>query len=333
MTFKNSIQSLACRKGSFLPILICWAALCFSASHGQEIELDQSDQQTPLAWEFKQGDQFQVKTTKLSKRTSTLDSRISTIRSDVTIEFSWTVDSVDKSGTATITQELTKLSIDIGDPAVPSQAITYASDDVPADLPTAMRKLQKKTKPLIGLKCVLEMSKNGETKSIQLAADSQKKLEKLSNAPKLKALLSKESLKDIVGGSFLNAIPADSYESGDWATTTEFESGSGSFGEIYIDNDFSAGSEETIKGRKQIKVKIDSTLRPKKADAEMPKAKNEISQSLTSYAGSGWITFDVDGGYFSGSQFKAQIKSERQYREKKILTSLEKESRIEIEKK
>ena len=159
MIFRFSTQLLRHRKGNSLLILLCWSALCLSASHAQE---------TSLAWKFEQGDQFDVKTTKVSERTSTLDSRISTIRSEVTLEFSWTVNSVDDAGNATITQELTRFSIDIGDPAVPVQAITYASDDVPADLPSTMRKLQRKSKPLIGLKCVLKMGSSGEITSVQL---------------------------------------------------------------------------------------------------------------------------------------------------------------------
>ena len=84
-----------------------------------------------------------------------------------------------------------------------------------------------------------------------------------------------------------------------------------------------------------MKFTVASSLTPTKTDDALkePRAKNEISQSLISFAGNGSITFDVDGGYFSGSQFKTEIESERQYREKVIMTSLEDETRIKIEKK
>ena len=100
MTFSNSILWLGRRIACSLVALICWATLSLSASHAQD---------TP-AWKFNQGDQFRVETTKLSERTSTLDSRIAATLSDVTIEFDWTVKSVDDSGTATITQEVKKFS-------------------------------------------------------------------------------------------------------------------------------------------------------------------------------------------------------------------------------
>jgi len=305
-----------------LLVFICWTTLCLSATYAQE---------TSLAWKFKPGDQFQVETTKLSKRTSTLDSRISTIRSNVTLEFNWTVDSVDDSGTATITQELTSFSIDVRDPAVPLQAITYGSADAPADLPSPMRKLQRKSKPLIGLKCILKMASNGAVSSVQLNADSQQKLEKLSNAPNLKALFSKASLEKLSNDFSLNAVPADATASG-WSKT---EIQQGGFGDVSIDHNFSVGPVETIKGRKLIEIKVASALTPTEPSeaTQKPKAKNEISQSLVSVAGNGSITFDEDGGYFSASQFQAQIKSERQYREKVIVTSLENETRIKIEKK
>ena len=322
MTFRNSIQLLDRSTRCILLVLTCWVSLWISVSHAQE---------TPLAWKFKQGDQFQVETTKLSKRTSTLDSRITTVRSSVIIEFSWTVDSVDDSGAATLTQELTKFSIDIGDPAVPLQAITYASDDAPADLPTAMRKLQRKSKSMIGLKCILEMNSNGEITSVQLAPESEKKLDKLTNAPNLKALFSKESLEKLSADFSLNAVPADATTTG-WSKT---EVKRGGLGDISIDHKFSVSPAETIKGRKLIEVTVASSLTPTEAEGSLEnlKAKNEISQSLISFAGTGAITFDQDGGYFSGSQFKTEIESERQYREKVILTSLKDETRIKIEKK
>ena len=305
-------------------VLLCWAALCLSASHAQE---------TSLSWKLKQGDQFRVETTKLSKRTSKLDSRISTVRSKVTIEFNWAVDSIDDAGNATITQEVTRFSIDIGDPAVPLQAITYASDDLPADLTTAMRKLQRKSKPLVGLKCIVAMTKNGEITSVQLDSDSDKKLEKLTNAPNLKALFSKESLEKISRDFSLNAVPVSADPTG-WSKT---EIRSGSFGDVSIDHKFSVGPAETIKGRKLIQIDIVSSLNQNATatdvDTKKPREKSKISQSLLSYAGSGAITFDQDGGYFSGSQFQTKIKSERQYREKVIMTSLENETRIKIEKK
>ena len=315
MTFRNSTQLLGHRKRNFSLVILCWAALCSSVSHAQEAS---------LAWKFKQGDKFTVKTTKLSKRTSSLDSRISTIFSDVTLEFDWTVDSVDDAGSAKITQELTRFSIDIGDPAVPIQAITYASDDDPADIPFAMRKLQRKSKPLIGLKCLLKMTSSGEITSVELDSESLKKLDKLTNAPNLKALFSKESLEKINLDLSLNAVPPDATPAG-WSKT---EVQRGGFGDVSIDHKFSVGSAETIKGRKLIEIDITSSLTPIETDdpTKKPKAKNEISQSLKSYSGNGTITFDQDGGYFSGNQFLAKIKSERQYREKLIKTSLEDET-------
>ena len=288
-------------------------------------------QETKLAWQFKQGDQFQVETTKLSERTSTLDSRIAKMLTDVVIQFDWTVDSVDADGNATITQELKRFSISIGDPAVPTQAIEYSSDIAPAELPSAMRKLQRKAKPLIGLKCVLEMTSNGQITSVRIDAESQKKLAKLEKAPNLQALFSKESLEKITSDLFLTAIPADADPKG-WSTTETRDSG---LGEISIDHKFSVGPSETVKGRKLINVDVASNLTPlaDETTKEEPAAKNEISQSLKSLTGNGSLVFDVDGGYFSSSQFKTKIRSERQYREKLIFTSVENETRIKIEKK
>ena len=322
MILKNTLLLIGrpCRYA--LLILLC--GFVFSVSSGQA-------QETKFAWQFKQGDQFQVETTKLSKRTSTLDSRITVTLSNVVIQFDWTVESVDDAGTATVTQELTGFSIDIGDPAVPHQAIAYASDAVPADLSSAMRKLQRKSKPLIGLKCDLKIASTGEITSIRLDADSQKKLGKLENAPNLQALFSEESLQKISRDFSLTAVPAEANAT-NWSKQETRQSG---FGEISIDHQFSAGPAETMKGRKLINVDVVSKLTPAQADiaAKKPAAKNEISQSLVSFAGNGSITFDADGGYFSNSQFETKIKSERKYREKVILTSLENETRIKIEKK
>ena len=321
MTPKPPLQSLGHLTANAL-LLLCWITLGSASSHAQE---------TKLAWRFKQGDQFQVETTKLSERTSMLDSRIAIMLTDVVLQFDWTVDSVNANGNATITQELKRFSVSIGDPAVPVQAIEYSSDVAPAELTSAMRKLQRKAKPLIGLKCVLEMASNGQITSVRIDAESQKKLAKLKNSPNLQALFSKESLEKITNDLSLATIPADADPTG-WSKTEKQDSG---LGEISIDHKFSAGPSETVKGRKLIKIDVASNLTPLADDAaeKEPPAKNEISQTLTSLTGNGSLVYDVDGGYFSSSQFKTKIKSERQYREKLILTSVENETRIKIEKK
>ena len=194
-----------------------------------------------------------------------------------------------------------------------------------------MRKLQRKSKPLVGLKCTLTMASNGEIKSVLLDADSEKNLEKLTNAPNLKALFSKELLENFSDDFLLNSIPADARSAG-WSKT---QIQRGGFGEVSINHKFSISPAETIKGRKSIEITVASSLTPSETEdtAEKPKAKNKISQSLASFTGSGSIIFDQDDGYFSSSQFKTSIKSKRQYREKVITTSLENETRIKIEKK
>jgi len=322
MTQKLPRQLIGHITANALLLMLCWAILGANSSHAQE---------TKLAWEFKQGDQFQVETTKLSERTSMLDSRITKMLTDVVLRFDWTVDSVDADGNATITQELKRFSISVGDPAVPEQAIEYSSDIPPVELTAKMRKLQRKAKPLVGLKCVLEMAGNGQITSVRLDAESQKKLAKLAKAPNLQALFSQESLERITSDLSLTAIPADADAAG-WSKTETQDS---DMGEISIDHKFSVGSSETVKGRKLIKVDIVSNLTPSADDdvEKEPAAKNEITQTLTSLTGNGSLIFDVDGGYFSSSQFKTKIKSERQYREKVILTSVENETRIKIDKK
>ena len=175
------------------------------------------------------------------------------------------------------------------------------------------------------------MASNGQITSIRLDAESQKKLVKLKNAPNLQALFSKESLEKITNDISLTAIPADATPEG-WSKTETRDRG---LGEISIDHKFSAGPSETIKGRKLININIVSNLTPSAVAAAEKEstAKNEISQTLTSLTGNGSLIFDVDGGYFSSSLFKTKIKSERKYREKLILTSVENETRIKIEKK
>ena len=175
---------------------------------------------------------------------------------DVVLQFEWTVDLVDAAGNATITQELKRFSVSIGDPAVPTQAIEYASDIAPAELPSAMRKLQRKAKPLIGLKCVLEMTSSGQITSVRIDAESQKKLAKLEKAPNLQALFSKESLEKIANDLSLTAISADADTAG-WFKKETRDSG---LGEVTVEHVFSVGPSETVKGRKLVSVDVVSSL-------------------------------------------------------------------------
>jgi len=267
MNPKPPFQSLGHVTVRALLLLLCWTTLGSASSYAQE---------TKLAWKFKQGDQFQVETTKLSERTSTLDSRLAKVFSDVVLQFDWTVDSVDSDGNATITQELKRFSISIGDPAVPAQAIEYSSDAAPAELPSAMRKFQRKAKPLIGLKCVLQMTSNGQVTSVSIDAESQKKLAKLEKAPNLQALFSKESLEKITSDLSLTAIPDDAAPAG-WSKKETRDSG---LGEVSIDHTFSVGASETVKGRKLVNVDVVSSLLSSADDTteNEPAANHAVSQ-------------------------------------------------------
>jgi hypothetical protein len=292
------------------------------------------------AWEFKTGDRFTVTTTKSVKRTSKLDSRVTTVESDVELQFAWNVIDVSENGNAKIEQSLEKFSIRVGDPAVPRQAIAFASDSNPQELSPALRKLQRRAKPMIGLATKFSMQTKGTIQDIVLSDESVAKLKKLDDSPRLQALFDESVLKQSMSSFSLNAVPAE-LVGGRWSKRENKNDGT------IVQHEFVLGDAVQIKDRKMATISVTTTQVLPKKDSPVEGAgsrsepekeekatdKNQIVQNVISVLGNGKINFDTEARYFPSSEYISTIVSERKYREKILSTTVKSSTRMKIEKR
>lgn len=312
--FAASLMSLA---------LVC--GLSFFA--GQSAQA-QTEADVP-AWKIEQADEFSVLVTKQVRRTAKLNSKVTVVESEVGLRFDWKVVEVSQEGEAKVEQVLTRYSIQVGDPAVPRQAIAFASDDQPADLAVAIRKLQRRTKPLVGLKSTFLMKANGQIRDVVLADESKAKLEKLEDSPQVQSLLDEDALREAMSAFTLNVVP-DKMDAGRWSRSDVKDDGS------EIKHEFQLNDPVQIKNRAIATIEVKSTMLDSgdsNSDDDQAEAKkNQILQTLVSLTGSGQVDFDVEAGYFPNSSYTSTAVSERKYREKTIKTTVESSTQIKIEK-
>jgi hypothetical protein len=312
-----------------MPMAVVWLSLGLFCGLIVFVSENAQAQGDVPAWKFKTADAFTVAVTKQVQRTAKLNSKVTVVESEVGLLFDWKVVEVSDEGTAKIEQELTRYSIRVGDPAVPRQAISFASDDPPSALAVPIRKLQRRTKPLIGLKSTFSMSASGAISDVVLADESKSKLKKLEDSPQVQSLLDEDALREAMSAFNLNVMPNE-VNAGKWSRSEVKNDGA------EIQHDFRLGDPVQIKDRSIVAIEVKSKMAEsngsKLADKKLEAKKNQILQTFVSLAGSGQVDFDVEAGYFPNSKYLSTAVSERKYREKTILTTVESSTQMKIEK-
>ena len=315
---------------SLLANLMAWAvAFVLGADLSQEVSAQDADKSSSaIAWRLEDGDEFQVKVTQSSNRKSQLDSRITVIESKVDLDFDWRVTAVADDGLATIEQVLKRFSVNVVDPAVPGQAVQYASDADQSQLSSAMRKLLRKSKPLIGLKCEFQMLPNGKIESVQLSESAKSTLAKLPVTSKLRTLFSGDSLEKTLSQVSL-VLPADAKPGKQWKSQDATDT---AFGNVELVHSYEIGTPDA-RGLVEVVSQVKRQTENGGDDADDEQAANESQLNLLSLAGGGSMSFDVQDGYFKSSQSQRTVSTSRKYREKTILTTVKSETQFKIQKK
>lgn len=278
------------------------------------------------AWKLKLGDHFVVSVVKQVQRTAQLNSKVTVVQSEVQLRFDWKIVEVAQDGTAKIRQVLEQYAISVGDPAVPRQAVAFASDDSPQKLTPAIRKLHRRTKPLVGLESTFSMTAKGEIRDVVLSDESVAELNKLEDSPQVQALLNEGALEEAMRSFSMNAMP-EKMEAGRWSRRESQGSG------VEVQHSFQLNDAVQIKNKKIATIDVQSSLLSSGDANEKTKAKkNQVLQTVISLDGTGGFDFDVDAGYFPSSEYRSTVVAERKYREKIIQTTVVSTTKMKIEK-
>ncbi|MFK7766906.1 MAG: DUF6263 family protein [Mariniblastus sp.] len=302
-----------------------FALLAFALNLICQVQI--ANAQQDLKWQLTTGDQFTVTLVQTSDSKTNVDSRATEMNSSSTIVMDWNVTKVADNGDATIQQELVSIKVDVGDPAIPAQAVAYntASEEKPSK---TSRTLLKQVRPLIGLKFDVVMSARGEIKEVTLPQATADAIVKLPDAMKLKNLFSEKGLKDILGTSAI-VLPEGNLKSGEsWKEESSLVTPFGQFNRV---RKYTFNGMKTVDGHELAEFTLDATMEKieETGAAQTPESIGKLLKS----AGSGILRLDVEGGYFTSSKINNEVQTERPYREKMITSVLTNEIQMRVEKK
>ena len=282
-----------------------------------------------LKWNLQPGERFEVRLVQNSTSKTNVDTRETSMNNSTTIVMDWEVSKVAENGDATIEQSLKSIRLHVGDPAVPSQAISYdtASQD---KVSKESRKLLKQVIPLIGLRFDVVMSPQGEIKNVSTPQATQDALNLLPATARLRALFSDRGLKDILGASVV-VLPAQALKPGDdWTTESVTPT---AFGDFNRKRSYTFVGIKKNDGREFAEFNLKATMEPANR-GNVSKAKGaSLKGSLTSFSGTGQLMLDIQGGYFFSSNVENRVESEKPYREKTINTVATNQIEMSILKK
>lgn len=285
-----------------------------------------------LKWNLQPGDQFMATVTQESTTTTTVDKRTTKIESQTAITMEWTVqdsaESKNKSDTDAnndnnflIQQKITAVEIAIGDPAVPSQAISINTSEPSVAASKTSKNMLKQIQPLVGLTFAVTMSPRGEIVSIAVPEPTKKTLAELPAGLQLNDLFSQPGLTTAWQQATL-LLPNPSVQSGDeWETTANVNNAFGEFEQVRT---MTWADTERLNQTERAVIELQSVLKPKSPDP------TKASGNLISFRETGRLNFDISDGYFASSEITSETKSSVPYHETTIVTTIRDARRMNL---
>lgn len=288
-------------------------------------------QSEPMNWTFAVGDRFEVSLSQSSTASNKLESRKTSIKNTTKLKMSWEVKSV-ADRIATIEQAILRISLDVNNPAIPSQAIaldTSASEEEAKEYSKSSKALLKQIKPLIGLKFNVAMASTGEIQEVTLPPESAEVINQLPDTVRIRRLFSPEGLNQVLGASAV-VFPEKPMETG--TSWTEEKSAATPLGEFTRKRAYTVVGKKTLDGQELTEIRMEPTLVSVEAAKEGGSVESSLDAKLISFSGSGTLLVDAKDGYLKSSSFENELKSERPYREKVIETVVKNQIQMTINK-
>lgn len=314
-------------KLNLLALMLAVVFLCLSS--------ELSAQSKPLKWKLAAGDRFEVTLNQTSSADSRIDSRKTLIENATTLKMNWDVQSVVK-GTATIAQSFQGISLNVSNPAIPSQAVAFdtaATDPEVKEFSKPSKAMLKQIKPLIGLKFIVTMAASGEIKEVTLPPATADVINQLPDTVRIRQLFSPQGLSEILGASAI-VFPGKPVESGE--SWTDKKPVTTPLGEFSRDRNYTVVGKASDAGDDVVEISMEPSMTPQQPAAgetdEEKSVESSLDSKLISFSGSGKLLFDTNEGYLKSSEFENELKSERPYREKTIETVVKNQIRMTISK-
>jgi len=274
---------------------------------------------TLLRWKLREGQGFQVQVVQNSKTETTVNDRTVKMSLDMRMDMTWTVDSVDQMGVATISQKFTRMRIDMDTPSVGKVVFDTEGENRAGELTEG---LADALGPLMNAKFSVQMTPRGEIVEVDIPQETAAAIKKATATSKLRQLLSVEGMTQLLQQS-LAKLPDKAIEPDhQWTVETTTPS---PLGLLKQTHKYTYRGAVQRKGASLDKIDVvtDLTLEPSKEAAAK-------KLSVKSHQQSGSLFFDADAGRFVATDIQQTLVSETPFRDLRILVSVETTSKTEL---
>ncbi|MGE0758503.1 MAG: DUF6263 family protein [Pirellulaceae bacterium] len=256
--------------------------------------------ETTLRWKFPPAATWKYVFQQKGRTETTGAGKPTVVVVDMSLHLTWSVESVDDAGVATLTQSIDKLTLTMEVDEQP--AVSYDSS---ARTPTsgAPKEIANAVAGIVGAKCSVKMNTRGEVLAVE---PSEALRERLAQSPG-NELFSAEGLARMLRQATIPLPDMPLADGTSWKGTHESPS---PLGQLVLATQYTFRGTEEREGRPVATIvsETDIALTPATGDASRSTQWQEGKQS-------GTLDFDVERGRFVASRFEQRIVTQRPYRE------------------
>jgi hypothetical protein len=272
----------------------------------------------PLAWRLSVADRFAVHLVQQKTTVTRVDKREVKIESSTTIRQNWEVVSVEPNGDYRIKQSIESIRASVGNPEFPGQALIFDTESETRPVKEAAQVLKQIT-PLIGLNFFVQMSPQGQIKSVTYSDETQKLLQQLPGSLDLQSLFTEDGVKDLLGAASIVLPSQPLQDDKRWEVT---DSVSNPFGQYTRIRNYRLAR---IEGQDATAViEFSTAIEPKKV-ADLP------DEKLNSFEETGEIRINLKNGFVQSSRSRSITQVETKYSEIALYTTVESVATVTLE--
>ncbi len=301
-----------------------------------------------LRWKFAAGDRFDVTLKQDSEVRSfltlnSIEDRNKTGRtatSSLTLKMDWNVDSLNDDGDAVVQQMIAQIQLTADTGARTGQTLIEIDTAVEEKRNGIEASLQKQMLALVGLSFEVTMSPRGEVIDVVIPEETLEALRQIPGSMQVRNLMSAEGLKDLYGQAGVVLPEGELAEGESWSVESPLQT---TMGDFTRSNQYTLESTSSDDGRAIARFAVETTVASgdgtpdSGSDEKIPDAESagegaERPTRLVEFSGTGTMVMNIDDGYFVSSQTSNQLKSEKDYFDQTIVTSVNSRIEMQIEK-
>lgn len=278
----------------------------------------------PIRWKFATGDAFSVTIHQETSVNTKVDVRNVAQSNQMDLTIDWAVQAVDKDGTATIDQKISKIVASITIPDKTGKPVVHEYDSSVEKHRGDARILASSLSKLLDQTVTITMSSRGEITDVKIPEETLDSMRQMPGSIEGRQAFSTESLREIFQSTGTE-LPESAIAVGEsWLVKRAFSIGS--------PHQFTRETTYTLAAGGEINV--ESTLVLNSVAAAPAKGEAEFDTwAIEEQKSTGMIQFDLQAGNASSSDSETMLKTKTNYQGMAVTTTMNSQVKTSIERK